>query len=112
MFHPNPVDVRLQSCSIRPSITLLLCAQVWTASVYGALPSSASVYASTSGIFGSKSPLARFDRVHWSLVSGLVAVSAIYLWRERTFSARDRHLHRELRNSQAEISKLVMKVYC
>lgn len=86
------------------------CVQVWTSSAYALLPSSASVYASTASLFGSKSPLRRFDRVHWSLMSGLVVVSAVYLVREHGLSTRERRLRKELINSQAEISKLVMKV--
>lgn len=86
------------------------CVQVWTSSAYDLLPSSASVYASTASLLGSKSPLRRFDRVHWSLMSGLVVVSAVYLVREHGHSIRERRLRKELINSQAEISKLVMKV--
>ena len=43
-------------------------------------------------------------------MSGLVVVSAMYLWRENGLSARERLLRRELSNSQAEIAKLIMKV--
>lgn len=86
------------------------CIQVWASSAYGALPSSASLYASTTSIFGPKSPLGFLDWGHWSLMSGLVVVSAMYLWRENGLSARERLLRRELSNSQAEIAKLIMKV--
>ena len=86
------------------------CVQVWTSSACDLLPSSASVYASTANLFGFKSPLRRLDRVHWSLMSGLVVVSAVYLVREHSLSTRERRLRKELINSQAEISKLVMKV--
>ena len=61
-------------------------------------------------MFGSKSPLRCLDRGHWSLVSGLVAVSAVYLMREHGLNSRERRLSKELTNSQAEISKLIMKV--
>ena len=61
-------------------------------------------------MFGSKSPFRCLDRGHWSLVSGLVVVSAVYLLREHGLNSRERRLRKELTNSQAEISKLVMKV--
>ncbi|KAL3132276.1 hypothetical protein ABBQ32_008861 [Trebouxia sp. C0010 RCD-2024] len=101
---------RLMAAIQQRWIQLLSTLQVWTSSAYDLLPSSASVYASTASLLGSKSPLRRFDRVHWSLMSGLVVVSAVYLVREHGHSIRERRLRKELINSQAEISKLVMKV--
>lgn len=89
---------------------IVCCVQAWTSSAHGFLPSSASVYASTVSVFGSKSPLRRLDGGHWSLVSGLVVVSAVYFFREHGHTTRERRLRKELLNSQAEISKLVMKV--
>lgn len=87
----------------------MACVQVWASSASGCLPSSASVNFSTS-MFGSKSLLRRLDRGHWSLMSGLVVVSAVYLLREHGLNMRERRLRKELINSQAEISKLIMKV--
>lgn len=43
-------------------------------------------------------------------MSGLVVVSAVYVLREHGLSTRERRLRKELINSQAEITKLVMKV--
>ena len=43
-------------------------------------------------------------------MSGLVVVSAVYLLREHGLNTRERRLRKELTNSQAEISKLIMKV--
>lgn len=86
------------------------CVQVWASSAYGALPSSASLYASTTSMLGPKSPLRRLDWGHWSLISGLAVVSAMYLWRETVINRREHRLRRELSNSQAEIAKLIMKV--
>ena len=86
------------------------CVQVWASSAYGCLPSSASVNPFTTSMFGTKSPLRRLDRGHWSLMSGLVVVSAVYLLREHGLNKRERRLRKELINSQVEISKLIMKV--
>ncbi len=80
--------------------------QAWTASAYGCLPSSASVYAGTFGMFGPKSPLRRLDGLHWMLASGLALVSAAL----GVYIMKGQHLKKQVNNSNTELSRLLLKV--
>ena len=80
--------------------------QAWTATAYASLPHSATVYNSTLGVLGPKSPLRSLDKLHWSLASGLALVSAALGW----YIVNNQHMQKQVTNSSTELSRLLLKV--
>lgn len=80
--------------------------QAWTASAYGCLPSSASLYGGPTAMFASKSSLHRLDGLHWALAGALGLVSAalgLYIMKGHT-------LQKQVNSSSTELSRLLLKV--
>lgn len=87
-------------------VTPLGLLQAWSTSASNCLPSSASVYANTLGMRGSKPPLRQLDGLHWTLASGLALVSAAL----GLYIARSHNLKKQINNSNTELSRLLLKV--
>lgn len=100
--YSSGVAAALQQCLGQ----LLSTIQAWSTSASDCLPSSASVYANTLGMRGSKPPLRQLDGLHWTLASGLALVSAAL----GLYIARSHNLKKQINNSNTELSRLLLKV--